>query len=174
MHMTMNHQVYTTLFSHNDWQVYLAATANGLCFLGTHHSSFEEMEQWCKKQFPNAVLVEDDTQLERYKKELIEYFEGRLTDFTIPFDIRGTTFQMSVWNALCTIPFGQSKCYSDIANFIGNPKAVRAVGTAIGANPVAIAIPCHRVLGKNGTLTGYSGGLDVKEKLLQLEGIHYK
>jgi methylated-DNA-[protein]-cysteine S-methyltransferase len=74
-----------------------------------------------------------------------------------------------VWNALCEIPYGQTQSYSDIANYIAKPASVRAVGTAIGANPVLISVPCHRVIGKNGSLTGYRGGLDMKTKLLQLE-----
>lgn len=170
----MGQIIYSSLLLHKNWKVYLAATTKGLCFVGTHHSSFEELEQFCKKQFPHCEIIEDKEKLIPYEKELIEYFEGNRNQFTFSFDINGTAFQKQVWEALYEIPFGQTKCYSDIAHAIGKPNAVRAVGTAIGANPVAIVIPCHRVIGKNGTLTGYSGGLDVKEKLLILEGIQYK
>ncbi len=170
----MGQLIYSALLKYKDWKLYLAATDKGLCFVGTHHSSFEELEQWCKKQFPYCEIVKNQEKLKGYEKELIEYFEGKREEFTFSFDINGTPFQQSVWEALCKIPFGQSQSYSDIANAINNPKAIRAVGTAIGANPVAIVIPCHRVIGKNGTLTGYSGGLDVKEKLLELEGIQFK
>ncbi|SOC05206.1 methylated-DNA-[protein]-cysteine S-methyltransferase [Ureibacillus xyleni] len=166
--------IYSSSLIYNHWQVYFAATNNGLCFLGTHHSSFDDLEKWCKKQFPNARIIEDRSRLLQYEKELVEYFEGKRNHFSFPFDIRGTKFQMDVWKVLNEIPYGQTKCYSDIAKMIGNPKAVRAVGTAIGRNPLSIVIPCHRVLGKNGTLTGYSGGLDVKEMLLQHEGIPFK
>lgn len=166
--------IYWNSLIYHHWKVFLAATDHGLCFLGTHHSSYDELEKWCKKQFPKSRLIEDQNHLLPYEEELVEYFEGKRKHFTFPFDIEGTTFQMDVWNALLEIPYGQTKCYSDIANRIGNPKAVRAVGTAIGKNPLSIIIPCHRVLGKNGTLTGYSGGLDVKELLLQHEGIEYK
>lgn len=166
--------IYYQMIIHNQWKVYIAATENGLCYLGTEHSSVDELLKTCKKQFPNYEIIEAIDELSLYKEQLAEYFDGVRTQFTFSFDVRGTTFQMSVWKALSTIPYGTSFCYSEIAYQIGNPKAVRAVGTAIGSNPVAIAIPCHRVLGKNGSLTGFSGGLDVKEKLLTLEKIHYK
>ena len=166
--------IYWDSFTYKHWKVNLAATNNGLCFLGTHHSSYDDLVIWCKKQFPNSRILENSSQLLPYEEELVEYFEGKRKKFTFSFDIRGTSFQMDVWDALNQIPYGQTKCYSDIAHMIGNPKAVRAVGTAVGKNPLSIIIPCHRVLGKNGTLTGYSGGLDVKELLLQHEGIPYK
>ncbi|QCR32774.1 methylated-DNA--[protein]-cysteine S-methyltransferase [Lysinibacillus sp. SGAir0095] len=166
--------IYYQYLLHKQWKVYIAATEKGLCYLGTEHSSIEELVKACIKQFPNGRLIEAIDELTIYKKELIEYFNGERTQFDFNFDVIGTTFQMKVWNALSLIPYGKSFCYSDIANQIGNPNAVRAVGTAIGSNPVAIVIPCHRVLGKNGTLTGFSGGLDVKEKLLTLEKIPYK
>ena len=166
--------IYYQLFLHKKWQVYIAATEKGLCYLGTEHSTMDDLNKICKKQFPNSRLIEAKDELKFYSEQLMEYFDGVRTQFTFAFDVHGTIFQMSVWNALNTIPYGKSFCYADIANQIGNPKAVRAVGTAIGSNPVAIAIPCHRVLGKNGSLTGFSGGLDVKEKLLSLEKITYK
>jgi len=166
--------IYYQFLLHKQWKVYIASTEQGLCYLGTEHSSEEELVATCKKQFPNSHLIEANQELSLYREQLIEYFEGVRTEFTFEFDVRGTIFQMNVWNALSRIPYGMSYCYSDIANQIGNPKAVRAVGTAIGSNPVAIVIPCHRVLGKNGSLTGFSGGLDVKEKLLTLEKIAYK
>ncbi len=90
-------------------------------------------------------------------------------NFTIPFDFHGTTFQLDVWKALSEIPYGQTKSYSEIANQIQKPRAVRAVGSAIGANPILITVPCHRVIGKNGALTGYRGGMEMKTKLLKLE-----
>lgn len=172
--MEKNNPIFYQLLIHNHWKVYIAATAKGLCYLGTEHATMEELVYTCQKQFPTCQLVEATEELSIYKQQLIEYFDGSRTQFTFEVDVRGTNFQMNVWNALSQIPYGNSFCYLDIANQIGNPKAVRAVGTAIGSNPVAIAIPCHRVLGKNGSLTGFSGGLDVKEKLLTLEDIPYK
>ncbi|HEX7046190.1 MAG TPA: methylated-DNA--[protein]-cysteine S-methyltransferase [Gammaproteobacteria bacterium] len=104
-------------------------------------------------------------------RQLEEYFAGKRKDFDLPLAPAGTVFQQSVWKALMTIPFGKAVSYSDIANSIGNPNAVRAVGLANGRNPIPIVIPCHRVIGKDGSLTGYGGGLPIKEKLLALEGI---
>jgi len=106
-----------------------------------------------------------------YISQLIEYLNGQRKEFSLPFDLHGTPFQQEVWKALCDIPYGKTTTYGEVARQIGNPKAVRAVGGAIGSNPLSIVIPCHRVIGKNGSLTGYSGGLDVKKRLLDLEGI---
>ena len=101
--------------------------------------------------------------------ELEEYFQGIRQKFTIPLAPRGTEFQLQVWQALQTIPYGETVSYSDIANKIKRPKAVRAVGAANGRNPLSIFIPCHRIIGKNGNLTGYAGGLDNKLVLLAHE-----
>lgn len=103
------------------------------------------------------------------KKELLEYLEGKRKEFDIPVQTKGTPFQEKVWSALKQIPYGQTKSYQEIADIIGNPKAVRAVGMANHRNPVGILIPCHRVIGKNGKLVGYAGGLSKKEALLELE-----
>ena len=107
--------------------------------------------------------------MEPYARELIDYMEGKRKEFTMPLDLHGTPFQQSVWKALQEIPFGQTVSYSDIAERIQNPKSVRAVGAAIGANPLLITVPCHRVIGKNGNLTGFRGGLEMKKQLLALE-----
>ena len=101
--------------------------------------------------------------------QLAEYFQGKRTDFTFPMEPVGTVFQRSVWEALRQIPYGETATYKDIALAIGNPGAVRAVGMACNRNPIWLAIPCHRVVGSNGKLTGYAGGLDMKRQLLQLE-----
>lgn len=101
--------------------------------------------------------------------ELSAYFAGNLQEFTVPLAAKGTDFQNSVWSALCDIPFGETCSYLDIATYIHNPKGVRAVGLANGKNPIAIIVPCHRVIGKNGKLTGYASGLDNKSWLLEHE-----
>ncbi|MGG5460391.1 methylated-DNA--[protein]-cysteine S-methyltransferase [Clostridium sp. B9] len=104
------------------------------------------------------------------KKELSEYFQGERKEFSIKINfIKGTDFQKSVWNALKEIKYGEKVSYKDIAEKIGNPKAVRAVGGANNKNPIGIIVPCHRVIGKNGNLVGYAGGLNAKEFLLNLE-----
>ncbi len=102
-------------------------------------------------------------------EQLAAYFAGELTEFDIEFDLRGTEFQQRVWKALQTIPYGQTRSYGTIAEQVGAPGAARAVGLANGHNPIAIVVPCHRVIGANGSLTGYGGGLDRKRTLLELE-----
>jgi len=102
-------------------------------------------------------------------KQLDAYFDGTLTDFAVPLRAVGTEFQRRVWSALTEIPYGETRSYREIAEHIGSPKAVRAVGLANGRNPISIIVPCHRVIGANGSLTGYGGGLDNKRILLDLE-----
>ncbi len=104
------------------------------------------------------------------EQELAVYFAGKRKNFTFPYEARGTPFQKRVWEALTKIPYGEVRSYQEIARAVGNPKACRAVGMANHANPLPILVPCHRVIGKNGTLTGYGGGLDMKKRLLALEG----
>lgn len=149
-------------------QIHIAATAKGLCYVGSPEESFEDMV----KRFPSADFVENEEALEAYKVELKEYLEGARTDFSLPVDVKGTPFQEAVWAALSEVPYGETFTYSDIAEKIGKPAAVRAVGTAIGANPVLITVPCHRVIGKNGAITGYRGGIVMKQQLLELEKAH--
>ena len=103
------------------------------------------------------------------QKQLTEYFAGTRQQFDLPLDFEGTEFQKKVWQALLTIPFGETRSYRDIAEQVGNVKAVRAVGAANGKNPISIIAPCHRVVGANGKLVGFAGGLDNKEILLKLE-----
>ncbi len=104
------------------------------------------------------------------RRELNEYFVGMRRVFTVPLDLRGTPFQLACWNALLAIPYGETRTYADIARAVGRPQGFRAVGLANNRNPVAIIVPCHRVIASDGTLCGYGGGLDVKRKLLELEG----
>jgi methylated-DNA-[protein]-cysteine S-methyltransferase len=111
----------------------------------------------------HPVLVEAE-------RQLTEYFAGRRTQFTLTLDPSGTSFQRAVWKALLTIPFGETRSYAQIANQIGHPTAARAVGAANGRNPLSIVAPCHRVVGASGALTGFAGGLEVKARLLALEG----
>ncbi len=112
----------------------------------------------------NAILKKTAAQLE-------EYFAKERETFDLPFDMKGSSFQRAVWRELSVIPFGHTISYGELADRLENPSAVRAVGTANGVNPISIIVPCHRVIGKDGSLTGYGGGLDLKLKLLQHEGI---
>ena len=107
-------------------------------------------------------------------KQLQEYTQGSRSEFDLVLDIQnGTPFQQSIWKALLDVPYGQTIHYGALADRVDNPKAVRAVGGAVGRNPISIIIPCHRIIGKNGSLTGYNGGIDVKMKLLDIEGIKH-
>ncbi|SER91991.1 methylated-DNA--[protein]-cysteine S-methyltransferase [Sphingobium sp. YR768] len=111
----------------------------------------------------------DHPVLAQTAQQLTAYFAGTLQDFTVPLDVRGTDFQQKVWAALCTIPFGETRSYGDMARAIGHPTASRAVGAANGRNPISIIAPCHRVVGTNGALTGFAGGVEVKRWLLDFE-----
>lgn len=161
--------LYWSLFTHGEWTMHIAATDEGLCYVGTPSKPLEELAAWAAARLPERPLVRDDAKLRPYTAELREYLQGARTRFTIPCALYGTPFQMAVWQALGDIPYGQTATYSDIAHRIRKPSAVRAVGAAIGANPVLMTVPCHRVIGKNGALTGFRAGIDMKAKLLRLE-----
>ena len=122
-----------------------------------------------------AEYVEDSSEvIEEAIKQLEEYFAHKRKVFDIPLLMFGTDFQKSVWKGLISIPYGKTASYLELAKNIGNEKAVRAVASANGANAISILIPCHRIIGSDGSLTGYAGGLDVKKKLLMLEGKIFK
>ena len=129
-----------------------------------------------KVDFINAepTEVHPSEMTTRCKQQLREYFEGKRKSFDLALDQQGTTFQKSIWKKLTEIPFGQAVSYRDIADMVNNRKAVRAVGAANGKNPIAIIVPCHRVIGADRTLTGYAGGLERKAWLLEHEGIAFK
>jgi O-6-methylguanine DNA methyltransferase len=118
-----------------------------------------------------SFTFEDSPRLmQPYVSELEEYLAGKRREFTFPLDLRGTDFQLACWRALLAIPYGETRTYADIARAVGKPNAFRAVGMANNRNPIAIVVPCHRVIASDGTLCGYGGGLDVKRRLLELEG----
>ena len=141
----------------------LVASANALIAVLWENEQPEAVKLDAAKLEPcHPILVEAERQLG-------EYFAGGRTRFELPLELRGSEFQKKVWRALTEIPFGQTRSYFDIAKKIGSPKACRAVGAANGKNPLPIVIPCHRVIGKDGTLTGFGGGLDTKATLLAVE-----
>ncbi len=119
-------------------------------------------------------LIKPQRITQQAKQQLLAYFNQELTVFNLPLAAEGTAFQQQVWQALTTIPYGQTASYGEIAKAINNPKGVRAVGLANGKNPIAIIVPCHRIIGANGTLTGYAGGLDKKAWLLAHEGAKFR
>jgi methylated-DNA-[protein]-cysteine S-methyltransferase len=117
----------------------------------------------------DPAWTHDDDALRPFVTQLDDYFAGKRRDFDFPLEPAGTPFQRRVWEALCEIPYGETWSYLQLATRIGNPKACRAVGLANGRNPIAVVVPCHRVIGANGSLTGYGGGMDRKRLLLDLE-----
>ena len=127
-------------------------------------------QKWFPKAF-DAPERPGDLLIQEAATQLEDYFNGHRRVFDLPLDLHGTPFQKAVWAALLRIEPGRTRTYSDIAVTVGSPQAVRAVGTAVGRNPVGIIVPCHRVIGRNGALTGYAGGLDRKQALLRLEGV---
>lgn len=141
----------------------IAATPKGICRL-----SFDENPDGLKRRFPNAQVVEDDGTIAPWADAALAQVEHP-TAHNLPIDVRGTAFQEKVWQQLRKIPLGETRSYADIATAIGDPNATRAVGTANGANPVAILVPCHRVIRSDGSLGGYAGGLPRKIKLLEAE-----
>lgn len=161
--------IYYCFYQYKDWNIALAATEKGLCYIGFEETNNDQLVKCCIKQFQNCTFIEDFNKLLPYINELSTYFDGTLTTFSVPLHFYGTDFQMNVWNALLSIDYGQTVSYSHIASLIGNPKAIRAVGSAIGKNPIPIIIPCHRVINKNGSLGGFNGGMKIKERLLAIE-----
>jgi O-6-methylguanine DNA methyltransferase len=120
-------------------------------------------------QFERVIEGEQVSPLKQAVDELRRYFAGEYVQFSCHLDLHGTPFQIQVWQALFSIPYGETRTYAELARTLGYPNAARAVGAANGANPIAIIVPCHRVIGSNGSLTGYGGGLETKEWLLALE-----
>lgn len=140
----------------------------GPLYLVASHQGLKGL-YWEKQKISAEGSLHANEILDDTVNQLKEYFEGKRQNFDLKLDLDGTAFQMATWNELRKIPFGTTKTYMEIATKVGNAKAVRAVGTANGKNPVCIIIPCHRVVGSNGNLTGYSGELDIKEKLITFE-----
>lgn len=168
-----NREVVSWTFLQNDqWPLFIAATKKGLCYVGSPKAPFLELEEWVKKHIPDYQLAEDKKAMAPYEKELAEYFRGQRREFTVPLDLRGTEFQHTVWDELLKVPYGQGATYTELAQRMGRPDAPRAVGTAIGANPVLVAVPCHRMFGKHGEWRGYRGGLEMKKRLLEIEEYH--
>ncbi|MBP1157534.1 methylated-DNA-[protein]-cysteine S-methyltransferase [Paenibacillus sp. PvR052] len=148
----------------------------GLCSIdfGSFTETQDKQRAWSLRRFGTKEWERDPNALAEVRRQLRDYFTGALRSFDVPLDLRGTSFQVKVWKALAGIPFGSACSYKAIAERIGSPKAVRAVGGANNGNPVPIIIPCHRVIGANGAMVGYGGGLDIKTFLLRHEGFSVK
>lgn len=163
---TINIQYYRSVVG----EIVLGTYDNKLCLANWSEKKKSDRTNNRLQKGLNAVFVEESSEIiDETIKQLEEYFNGERQNFDIPLLIVGTEFQKSVWHGLIEIPFGETASYLDLAKNIGNEKAVRAVANANAANAISILIPCHRIIGSDGTLTGYAGGLDAKQKLLALE-----
>lgn len=157
----MNYAVFESPFG----RIYVAATEKGIKYIAL------TPEQWEEIRRKGGEMEEGGPLCDQAVQELTEYFSGQRQEFSLPLDIEGTEFRQQVWQALCAIPYGETRNYLDVAKVVGNPQGCRAVGQANKANPLPLVIPCHRVVGKDGSLTGYMGknGLHIKKYLLSLE-----
>lgn len=164
--------VYWDTLTHHGWTFHAAATEQGLCALSLPNETFDSLVHCVKRQVPGALLRRDASRVESFLAQLDDYLSGRLHTLNGPLDLRGAPFQTCVWEAVRCVPYGCTRSYSEIAAAIHRPTAVRAVARANGLNPVPIFVPCHRIIGKNGALTGYRGGIDLKAALLALEQSH--
>lgn len=144
----------------------IISSGQGVAYIEPKRQAHKHLTSWLKN---GANIHEDGKYNQGVVTELDSYFEGKLRKFSVPLDLRGTNFQLEVWRLLLSIPYGKTCSYGDLARSLGQPKAARAVGGAVGSNPISIIVPCHRVIGANGNLTGYGGGLSRKRVLLNLE-----
>ena len=166
---TESKRIYYGKMINPKWPIYVAVTEKGICFVGSLGEGKKELEEWIKKANPVDILEENWSKVASYATELEEYFRGERMTFDLPLDINGTLFQKKVWAELNKIPYGKTTTYGELAEKIGHPRSFRAVGTAVGKNPLLIIVPCHRVIHKNGQVSGYRGSLDMKIDLLTLE-----
>jgi O-6-methylguanine DNA methyltransferase len=152
----------------------LYGTRLGLLSVTLPNESQDAAETRLRRVIGEVEFMEDPDSLREAFEQLEEYVDGTRRGFDLTLDPRGTPFQRAVWDAVSDVEYGQTRSYGDIARAIGRPAAVRAVGAANGANPLPVIVPCHRIIGSNGTLTGYGGGLDLKQRLLAFERGHYE
>lgn len=151
-------------------ELLLGSFGGRLCLLGFGDKKGRRaIDDWIRKKLDAEFVEQKDEVLEKTRKQLDEYLNGNRKEFDIPLLMLGTDFQRRVWKALMRVPYGATSTYGQIAEDIGSPRAVRAVGNANRTNPISIIVPCHRVIGSNGELVGYGGGLSLKKWLLRLE-----
>lgn len=153
-----------------DWEITLLKVNHHLKYVGINQNGNRQMKEWFHKHYPQMEWIQKDSLFLQEQLELREYFNKERNVFTKKVDMKGTPFQKNVWDAVAKVPYGQTSTYSEIAKNIGAEKSVRAVASAIGKNPLLLYIPCHRIIGKNGSLSGFRDGLAIKEALLRLEG----
>ena len=164
--------VHTAEFDTPVGSMLCATTEKGLAYVRLPRASGRGFSGWLRRNEPDAEVKPGFAPNQVAIGQILEFLEGKRSRFELALDLRGTDFQLKVLDALLEIPYGETRSYRDVAERIGNPKAVRAVGSANGNNPIALIIPCHRVIGSNGSLTGFGGGLPTKQYLLELELRH--
>jgi len=167
--------LHSTTFASSVGPLFLAASDKGLVALEFDarlpgQQTIRPNPRDLRAESGKVCFEESGPKMSSYIRQLEDYFAGSRRDFTFPLDMRGTEFQLDCWRALLAIPYGETRTYANIARAVGRPQGFRAVGMANNRNPIAIVVPCHRVIASDGTLCGYGGGLDIKRRLLQLEG----
>jgi O-6-methylguanine DNA methyltransferase len=167
----MESLLYQSIFESPIGPLRILSTPEGLAALSFGKRPTRRSGAWMERSFPGVKALPAGDRHRRVHRQIREYFEGRRRVFDIGFDLRGTEFQNRVWRTVARIPYGHTLSYGEIAHVVGEPRAARAVGAANGANPISIIIPCHRVIGADGSLTGYGGGMEKKRWLLAHEGV---
>lgn len=161
--------VHTAHFESPIGTLRVASTAIGLACIDLPRGGGRGFGGWITRACPGARRVEAFAPNREAIRQVLEYLEGKRTEFALALDLRGTPFQRAVWEALCAIPYGETRSYGEVARAVGDPGAARAVGLANGANPVPLVVPCHRVIQSGGKIGGYGGGLELKRRLLAME-----
>ncbi len=156
-------------FSTHIGQLIVVKSELVVCFIGLPSVTIARVEAWANRHFPGESLRPAPAPFERERRELRKYAEGRRTTFTFPLDHHNTPFSLLVLEEVCRVPYGKTASYGAIARRVGHPRSARAVGRAMAANPLPLVIPCHRIIGSGGSLTGFGGGLALKKELLRLE-----
>ncbi len=162
--------VYCTSFDSKIGLIYVASTDRGVCKISVPRQTKKDFLRWLNENFDDSEVVDNKSRNKEIIEQLGRYFNGRLAKFTCPIDMRGTPFQTRVWKELVRIPYGTTISYKQLAKRVGTTKGYQAIGRANAVNPIPIVVPCHRVIGTNGSLVGYTSGIKTKEFLLKLEG----
>jgi|ERR1041385_3559739 O-6-methylguanine DNA methyltransferase len=163
-------KLYCTSFDSRIGRIFVASTEHGVCKISVPKESRKDFFDWLEQHHGLDSVVDNRSKNKEVIDQLTRFFNGKLAKFTCPIDLMGTPFQIRVWKELSRIPYGTTITYKQLAKRVAAPKASQAVGRANGSNPLPIIIPCHRVVGSNGSLVGYSCGIKTKEFLLRLEG----
>lgn len=166
--------IYTAVFDSPVGAFHVASTEGSLAYVQLPHANGRGFSGWQHRCMPEAEVRAGFAPNRAAIKQILDYLDGKRRSFELEIDLRGTPFQLDVWNALRDIPFGETRTYTEIACAIGRPRAVRAVGAANGANPLSLVVPCHRVVASGGRLGGYGGGLPLKKKLLAMESASHR